>query len=1068
MVPVRRNTFTILLLVCLSILEIYGQKKSLHFEYLTVDDGLSSNYVTCIYQDSRGFLWFGTDDGLNLFDGEKVTTYQNSVSKSNSLKNSHIDAIIEDLNGNLLIGTSKGLQVYDWSTNSFKPFDFPNCPQSLIEGNIEKAVVNEETIWIAVENQGLFALNYETNKISHFKDIKDEPNKAFNNIDRIYKDRKGNIWLISYGVLSIFNESTESFKHLDLKNSTGEGCNINSIAQDSEGKYWIGTYEEGIIEATFDDKYEVSEAAYHLTYPLARELFSDHEGNIWFGVEGEGLATIPNGDIDQLQLYKAEIKPNKLNFPGLLTIFEDSFGDIWLGTVGGGVNILHFKKQAFTHWMNVPYENSPSANDINQFSEDSNEIIWFGTKTGGINSFNKVSGDFRYFNVENSFLTSNSVVSVIHDGNGDIWCGGWESGLIHTDKNFNRIDWYDTDNSGLISNHIFDLAEDKSGNIWIGTLHGGIAKLDRSTGEITSFIEEGTITYKNPIAIELGSNNNLYFGGYNGLGVYNTINDEYNIYKFKPDLSSISSDRIQAIYAENDSLIWIGTADGLNKFNCKTNQFRHYFMEDGLASNSIKGITKDSKNRFWITTNLGLSLFNPVAETFLNFSKEDGLQANQFNPESILVTNEDELFVGGVNGFNYFEADEVKMNTTPPEIVVTKLEVDGQSIPWYQNSNESASNNDIPEITLDAGTTIFTFSFVGINYTSSKMNQYSYRLQGYDNIWYPSNDQKAVFHGIPPGDYTFQVKASNNHGYWNDKPASVRIHLLAPWWNQNWFKVTTGTVLILAFYIGYKSRTNSLKRQKEKLELEVDVRTKDLQNTLHELKDTQTKLVQSEKMASVGVLIAGIAHEINNPLQLINGGRDLISRELKHEKLEMLDDMQSSLEMIDQGVNRASNIVSRLTSFNNYTSDGKMPYDLHEILDNCLLMMNKQFGDRIDVQKSYSEKLPEMEGNPPELHQAFLSILKNCDDSIDNKGTVIIKTSVTNSKVHLAIADDGKGIKKEDLTKVMDPFFTTKEPGQGIGMGMAIAYQILNRHGCEIKYHSEVGKGTEVEMSFKV
>ena len=192
---------------------------------------------------------------------------------------------IEDLNGNLLIGTSKGLQVYDWSTNSFKPFDFPNCPQSLIEGNIEKAVVNEETIWIAVENQGLFALNYETNKISHFKDIKDEPNKAFNNIDRIYKDRKGNIWLISYGVLSIFNESTESFKHLDLKNSTGEGCNINSIAQDSEGKYWIGTYEEGIIEATFDDKYRGFRSCISFDLSIGKRTFfgSRRKYLVWSG-----------------------------------------------------------------------------------------------------------------------------------------------------------------------------------------------------------------------------------------------------------------------------------------------------------------------------------------------------------------------------------------------------------------------------------------------------------------------------------------------------------------------------------------------------------------------------------------------------------------------------------------------------------------------------------------------------------------------------------------------------------------------------------------------------------------
>lgn len=1052
----------------------YPQQAIIRFEKLTNNEGLSSNQVNCIYQDKLGFIWLGTDDGLNRFDGLNFTVYKHSIKNPSSLKDNYIDAIVEDKNGNLIIGTSKGLSVFNWATDKFSSLPFESLPESVTNGNIEKLLLDENNnLWVSVENEGLFRLslndqNFDVFRVNH--------GLSSNNVTAMSIDNGGRVWVIADGRLHYF--LYDHFAEIRFPDGLLERSTITKFIQGNGSDFWVGTAKDGLYRIELSGGVSGNELIGSLTRVLEIEagtneiqsIYKNSSGVIWVGIEGEGLARIDDasGAVERYTYSPQNI--NSLSYNSILTIYEDKVGDLWFGTVAGGVSVIHFTKQNFINSsQNAGGIPSISSNDVTRFSEDGEARVWIGTKTGGIDQWDPKYKRYKNYNENNSFLRNNSVEAVLGAKNNTIWLGGWKSGLYQVTPDFDLIGSFDVGNSDLLSDNIFDLLEDREGNIWVGTIGGGLSKVSKEY-QITSYLKEGIVTDESPITLALDSGGNILLGGWRGLTKFNPNSETGKRYFFKEDLSGISSNTIQCIWVVNGDSVWIGTDDGLNLFDPGKETFQHFFEEDGLPSNSIKGIVL-SNNDLWISTNNGISKLDLRKGTFRNFSPLDGLQGRQFTNNSFLRSSSGEIYFGGVNGVTSFSPENIVLNAEPPTVLLTDLMINNVPLRNMVEPPLTDYAGDITELKLRHHQSYLSFSFIALNFISSEENQYAYMLEGFDKDWVYTSVPSAFYSNIDPGKYTFRVKASNNNGVWNENGIGVEVNIQAPWWDTWWFRTLYISAILGGVYLFFWLRTKRLRLQRLVLKRTVSERTRqledrkeELEKTLEDLKKAQTQIVQSEKMASLGVLTAGISHEINNPLQFIRGGKEIIEKELRKVSEYENKLIDRSLESIEEGVHRTEAIIQGLNRFNRTTKEMEV-CDLNLIIDNCLLMLNNEYHDRIQINKEYRDNLV-VRGNEGELHQVFLNILKNAGQAIEGNGTILIKTSSTEKAKEVEITDSGVGMDDEISSRIIEPFFTTKEPGQGSGLGLAIGYQIIKKHNGSIEFESAPEKGTTVIVKF--
>lgn len=1049
----------------------HSQNTIVRFERLSNDDGLSSNQVNCIHQDAQGFIWFGTDEGLNKFDGIKITTYKHSIKNPLSLKDNYVDAIVEDQEGKLIIGTSKGVNVFDRSTEQFISLDIEDLPESVNEGNVEVLLMDARAnLWVSIEGKGLYQISLTDENYTFYGISK---GLASPNVESLSIDRNGVLWAIAGGKLHYF--LYDHFESIRFVNNELEKSVITGLIQGEGKSFWIGTASQGLFllnDARVDGSQfdgDVDQVIGRTEINEIRSIFMDRDMVVWVGIEGKGLVRIEN-KLTETYVSRPQ-DAYSLSYNSILSIYQDNAGDLWFGTLAGGVSTIHFTKQNFRNIDDGTSRNfSLSANDVTRISESEAGSIWVGTKTGGINRVSSEIQVIKQFDEDNSFIRNNSVEAVLGAADGTIWLGGWKSGLYQVTESFQLMRSFNLENSELLSDNIFDLVEDKKGNIWVGTIGGGLSVVTPNY-EIKSYLQSGIVQDESPIILALDSSQNVLLGGYRGLTIFSPADETSKRYFFKEDLSGISSNTIQCIWVVNQDSIWIGTDDGLNLFSPKNGTFSHYFEEDGLPSSSIKSVLQEQSN-LWISTSNGLSKLDLSSGVFRNFSQLDGLQGRQFTSNSFLKSSKGEIYLGGVNGITAFSPQKLLLNASPPRVLITDIRVNSMPIRNREIADELQPVSEIEEIVLQHHESYLSLSFVALNYISSENNQYAYQLEGFDKGWIYTSNPTAFYSNIDPGTYTFRAKASNNNGVWNETGASIKIVILNPWWASWWFRTVYITVILGGIYLFFWLRTRRLRVQKLMLKETVSQRTRQLEErkealeaTVEELKETQTQMVQSEKMASLGVLTAGIAHEINNPLQFIKGGKEIIEKELRKSSNSENKLITRSLESIEEGVLRTGAILQSLNRFNRYSQGEDEMCDLQGVIENCLLILNHDHQGRIKIQQSYPDSLV-VKGNEGELHQAFLNILKNSGQAIKEKGVIKIDATSSKEGKQVVIEDSGVGIDQETISRVIEPFFTTKEPGGGPGLGLAISYRIIKKHNGELSFESAPGHGTKVTVRF--
>jgi ligand-binding sensor domain-containing protein/two-component sensor histidine kinase len=812
--------------------------KNLTFENLSIEHGLSQITVHSILQDSKGFLWFGTEDGLNRYDGYSFIVYRYDPSDSNSISDNFIWSMFEDSEKNLWIGTnSGGLNKYSYSSNSFTNYNNDIVGES---NNIRVIFENSNNdLWVGTNNSGLYKFDKVGNSFNKTT-IDGEDNFS---IRAICEDQYGILWIgTNENGLYTYDETTKNTVHFNSSRGSELRISSNSVWSlkcDKDNNIWIGTYNGGLNK--YDRKREkiikfLSDGSNKtIINNNVTSILLDDSNNPWICTEG-GLSIYDqkNGEFNNFKHSLSDLRSLSNNFLRFIT--KDKSNLIWIGTVGGGINKLnlHKKFNQFNH--NPTDKNSLSHNMIRAIEEDSKGNVWIGTLGSGINRYDKQKNKIDRFNSKNINLSEDVVTSILEDRNNNLWVGTWGGGLNKiqfvnnsTDydvKKTDRFEFNSNDHGSISSNIVQDIYEDSKGILWFGT-ENGLDRLNTKTNIFEHFkydpnndqsVSDNRIQSNCIIEDKFGY---LWVGTWKGLNRIHISSDvdseeEIQITRFYKNCG-LSDNRIISIFEENNNIqsdtitIWVGTiGGGLNKLvlNTDKGKLKNYLIEnytekDGLPSNVIYGILGDEENNLWLSTNNGISKFNPEKELFRNYDIKDGLQSNQFFWGAFHKTRDGELYFGGINGFNSFYPNKLVENKNIPPLYITKCTIettDGYSILTLDNVEEIINR----KIEMPYDSYNIKFEFTALDLTTPSKNQYKYKLENYDDKWIMSNYLNTTnYTNVSDGDYKFQVLGSNNDGLWNNTGAYFEIVIRTPFWKTWWFILLAISVIssLVAYYI---------------------------------------------------------------------------------------------------------------------------------------------------------------------------------------------------------------------------------------------------------------------------
>ncbi len=1047
---------------------LLARHSDLRFKYLTTKDGLSQSTVKCILQDSRDFMWFGTFDGLNRYDGYEFKVYKNDITDPNSLIGNDIITIYEDNEGHLWIGTSIGLSIYDPQKDIFINNNFFNAKAN-VSGDISVRCIFQDSygdMWISTHRDGLFVIKSDGKTIVHYQFDENDPNSlSSNNVRSILETSKGDIWIGTYNDgLNLYNREKDNFIHFVYNENDPNsisGNRIQSIAEDTEGNLWFACYNRGICRLKENPENEMFFTRYShdpnnpnsLSNNLVVELCADKNAGIWIGIENGGLNFL-NNDSNEFIHFKQDFNRfNSLNNNSITFIYQDKFSDLWVGTYSGGINVIHYTNQTFKKYMHIRgINNSLSHNSVWDFKEDKQNRIWIATDGGGLNVYDRDNDQFIHYNSNNTNLNNDAFLSVCLDQKEQVWVGTWGSGLNLFNKRTKSFLSFSRENNRLPDNSIFDVILDREGYLWLATLESGIIRFNPEDYSYKSYTTQNSdILYHHAEVLHEDCHGDIYIGTIFGLTVYSPDKNQFTHYQYVPSVNStISNGFITCFFEEDSSTIWVGTMNGLNKFDKDTQTFKRYYDKDGLPSNAIEAIEIDSSGFLWISTNYGISRMNVKTEEFKNYTEADGLQGNEFIKNSSMKTRSGELLFGGVNGFVRFNPENIMENKTVPKVQFTDFLVFNE--PASIGTKESTLKKHISfseEIILSYKQSVFSFEFAALNYISSEKNQYAYMLEGFDKEWnWAGNRRRATYTNINPGEYVFKVKASNNDGVWNEEGNSIRVLITPPFWLTWWFRGILLGLLIIAILLVIQLRTLALRKQNQTLELTVSDRTK-------ELEEAHEQLIAQERMAALGQLIATVAHEIRNPLGTIRSSVFSIGDAFKRDEEKRL---YRSLELAERNVMRCDGIITELLDYTR-----KRQLNLHLVQFKSWiqsLVQEIDIPDDIQLNCEIEDNLT-LYLDSEDMRRVFINIIENAIHAMaeENREKYLsLQARCQDDKVEIKIKDTGCGIDPDKIEKIFDPLYSSK--AFGVGLGLPVVKKIIEQHQGEIMVESTLNEGT--------
>jgi len=799
------------------------------FEHLTLKDGLSQVTINGMIQDSHGFIWFATQDGLNRYDGVENKVYRpNLESPETTIVGSFINYIFEDSNSDIWAATYTGLSRYDRDEDRFYNYYHNPDDTNSISNNIVVFVQNDSynNIWIATL-QGIDKLilpneKQDSLKVVHFLNNQPEASR-FQNISGWAKDKYGNIWMSSRqnGLYKISKEEQKKeipgIEHFTYNPGTENSLpsnNLVALTLDAEGNIW--TYSDQVFTKIVTEGVKTSFINHLVTenIPENRNLSSfyiDEQGNPMCGINSLGLF-VYNFKKKKLYNYKNETyNPRSLIDNTIRVIIKDNSGVLWLGT-NNGISKYNPDKNKFRHFE--PQPNNPDwlrESFVFSLCVDKNGEYWVGINGGnGIYIYNPVEKKFRIIRAKSgdkNSLQGNSVFSIFNDSEQNLWIGS-NNGLSKYNfetKSFKTYQNILGDKNSLPNNFVRCITEDKDKNLWIGTPQG-LTTFNKETGKFQTWQFDDGSNIQN---LRFDRKGDLWIGTFLG-GLRKMVIDADSQVKFIKyqaninDSTSISNDQISGILEDYEGNIWIPTyGGGINKFDPLTNTFSLYTTKDGLPGNNFYGLLEDNNSNIWFSSSAGLTMYDIKSKAFTNYDINDGLQSNEFNGGAHHKDKNGLLYFGGVNGFNVFNPDDIHTNSIAPKITFTDFKIKNKSVLPGKSSPLKKSIQTTDEIVLSYAQRDLSFEFAALHYVSPSQNQYAYMMEGYDEEWIDLGTQNYIsFKSFPHGEYVLKVKASNCDGVWNEEGISLNVVILPPFWSTWWFRAIIILVIIACIW-GY-------------------------------------------------------------------------------------------------------------------------------------------------------------------------------------------------------------------------------------------------------------------------
>ncbi len=888
---------------------VMGQEiRNIEFNHLTSDDGLSQSSVFAILQDSEGYMWFGTNDGLNKYNGYEMTVYKHNPEDSSTVSGNNISYIYEDKSNNIWIGTTgAGLNRLDKENDRFFSYrrSYPDIGNEISNNSISSILEDSRgRFWVGTD-QGLNRLNRETGKFEHFfADSTETGSLSSNMVTALYDDSEGNLWIGTKDGLNLWDPESRSFRTYSHNSSDPSSISHNHISviyEDSQGVLWIGT-GRGLNRFNRDD--ETFQRYQHdtndpnsLSGNSVFSILEDSRGILWVGTENNGLNAYDRGE-DEFYHYTNNLdNPRSISDDAIYTLYENDDNILWIGTYSGGLSFADRKQPGFEHYQYDPYAEYPlSSNSVTAFLEDSRGNIWVGTDGGGLNRFDRETGEFHTLkhnpNNENS-LTSNVVLALLEDSEGYLWIGYYRGGISRYNPGsgtFQHFTYDPDDPVGVCQDNVFVLYEDRDGDIWAGTNGNGVCEYNPDTGEFTQYQAlEGVIRdiYEDP-------DGTFWLGTYGG-GLKILDRQNGNIRNFYEGDDGLRSNVVLTIHVDRNENFWIGTSEGgLHHFDRENQLFTPYNEADGLPSNIVKGILEDDQGDLWLSTNNGISRFDPELETFTNYGIDDGLQGREFNTLAYYKDNEGYMYFGGINGFNRFHPDSLQKDTRTYPVVFSDFKIFNKSIATGNDSPLDKHISQTRRIELPHTATVLTFDYAALNFNKIKEVRYAYKMEGFEADWnYVDNRRTATYTNLAPGEYTLRVRTTNNDGTLNDNEAAITLVITPPVWQTTWFYILSALFVAGLVFGGYQYRVRKIRSQNRYLASkiaertsELDQKNRELEETLHELHQTKDELVENAHKAGMADIAAGVLHNVGNILNSVNTSSAIIEDTLNRSQLD--------------------------------------------------------------------------------------------------------------------------------------------------------------------------------------
>jgi signal transduction histidine kinase/ligand-binding sensor domain-containing protein/ActR/RegA family two-component response regulator len=893
MIPGTRAFLFTFLLALLSITCGFSQQVRINLTTLNSTNPISQNTIQAIFKDSYGFMWFGTLDGLNKFDGYQLQVYKHIDGNATTLPGNSITAISEDKFHNIWAGTRKdGLSKYDRKNRMFINFKHNAADSHSISSNKISVLFkdNQSNIWVGT-NAGLNLYIPKTNTFRRFyTSSKDEHTLSDSKILSIYQDTARNIWVGTANGLNLFNQKTGQFTRYVPKtgNNKHQLNSINSIVEDDEHDLWIGTNSS---LSTFNKQTQKFTA-----YPIDQDKFSSRGNNPIYCLAktfNNRVWIATNTTLQLFDIKKKKLVPltdetgNKSGLPndGIYTLLDDNTGRLWIGTSTEGVLKYDRNITAFPSFKASAASRASADNIIRAVAEDSKENLYLATDAGVsyYNTHNQQTRNYQHEAKNSGSLLSNYTTTlIISKRNNAVWVGTYTSGVDRLNPGSGKFTHYLAGKrpENLNSDAIEILFEDSKANIWVGTAHGGVNVIHPASKVITKYINDpkdsNSVCDDVVMAIDEDRNGNMWIGGYsNGISVYNPSTKTFSQINTKN--SKLSSDIISVFHEDKKGNMWIGTmGGGLNCYNPKTKKFRIFSEQNGFINNAINYISEDDKGQIWVSTNQGICSLDPNTGKSRKFGAENGLHALEFNIASGTKLRSGEIVFGGINGYNIVDPGNIITNTHIPPVVFTRLEVLNKVVNVGGRDSILKNNLVMTEgITLSHKQSVFTINYSGLDYTAPNKSQFAYMLEGFDADWnYVGNQRKATYTNLNPGSYIFKVKAANNDGVWSTTPTTIEITIVPAFWMTWYFKAFAALLLAGTTYGFYIYRISYVRKQNAKLERLVKKRTRKIgAQAGHLLKLNEVLQSQTEELQAQSEELQAQSNELSNKthsLEVVN------------------------------------------------------------------------------------------------------------------------------------------------------------------------------------------------------